>query len=275
MPAKVLVVEDNPTNLQLILYLLKAFGHTAIAVGDGISGLETIQGDEFDVILCDVLMPGIDGFEFARRYKQTNRKNNAPLIAVTALAMVGDRERLLKAGFDGYVSKPIDPEKFIGQIEAFLPQELRSTAAAQTERTPRQEDVGLAGGPVILIVDDIQVNRDLVRSTLQPFGYRIVEAHNVRDGLEKANTANPALILCDLHMAGGDGLELLAILKRTPELSDIPFFFLSSTSWKTSEQIRGMQLGANKFLLRPIEPEALRREVEAALAQEDVESSRR
>ena len=275
MPAKVLVVEDNPTNLQLILYLLKAFGHTAIAVGDGISGLETVQGDEFDVILCDVLMPGIDGFEFARRYKQRNTGKKAPLIAVTALAMVGDRERLLNAGFDGYVSKPIDPEKFIGQIEAFLPQELRSTAAAQAERTPGQEGVGLAGGPVILIVDDVQVNRDLVRSTLQPFGYRIVEAQNVRDGLEKANTASLALILCDLHMAGGDGFELLASLKRTPELSDVPFFFLSSTAWKTSEQIRGMQLGAKKFLLRPIEPETLRREVEAALAQEDVESSRR
>jgi two-component system cell cycle response regulator len=274
MPAKVLVIEDNPTNLQLMLYLLKAFGHTATAVGDGLSGLQAVQEDEFDIVLCDVLMPGIDGWEFARRYKGKKDTRKAPLIAVTALAMVGDRERLLNAGFDGYVSKPIDPEHFIGQIEVFLPDALRSSPAGKTEKAASPKASG-AEGLVILAVDDVQINIDLVRSTLQPFGYRIVEAHNVREGLEKAAAEKPAVILCDLHMAGGDGFELLAGVKRSSQLHDVPFFFLSSTAWRTSEQIRGMQLGARKFLLRPIDPETLRREVESAIAEGDVQSSRR
>jgi two-component system cell cycle response regulator len=274
MPAKILVIEDNPTNLQLMLYLLRAFGHTATAVGDGLSGLQAVQEDEFDIVLCDVLMPGIDGWEFARRYKAENGTHKAPLIAVTALAMVGDRERLLNAGFDGYVSKPIDPERFIGEIEIFLPEALRSSPADKTEKAASQKGSG-AEGPVVLVIDDIQVNRDLVRSTLQPLGYRVVEVDNAREGIQRAKNVNPAVILCDLHMPGGDGFELLADAKRSPELHDVPFFFLSSTASRTSEQIRGMQLGARKFLLRPIEPDVLCREIESAIAERDVESPRR
>lgn len=257
MPARVLVVEDNPTNLQLMLYLLNAFGHVAVPADDGPSGLRVAQQNGFDLILCDVLMPGIDGFEFARRFKSEATNDRPPLIAVTALAMVGDKEALLAAGFDGYVAKPIEPETFVSQIEAYLPTRLRSTPPR-----PAEPD-----GPAILMVDDVQTNIDLVRSSLQPFGYRIVEAHNVKEGIELAHRVRPALILCDLHMAGGDGFELLRDVKESPELHDIPFFFLSSTAWRTSEQVRGMQLGAKKFLLRPIDPKTLRDEVEAALAE--------
>ena len=121
MPARILVVEDNPANLQLILYLLKAFGHVATPAADGASGLRAAQQDAFDLILCDVLMPGLDGFEFARRYKAEGEGKKPPLVAVTALAMVGDKEALLAAGFDGYIPKPIDPEKFVAQIEEYLP----------------------------------------------------------------------------------------------------------------------------------------------------------
>ena len=125
MPARVLVVEDNPANLQLMLYLLKAFGHSVTPASDGPTGLRSAQGGDYDLILCDVLMPELDGFEFARRYKAARK--TAPLVAVTALAMVGDKEALLAAGFDGYIPKPIDPEKFVAQIDAFLPEQLRGT----------------------------------------------------------------------------------------------------------------------------------------------------
>jgi len=265
MAARILVVEDNPTNLQLMLYLLKAFGHRATAAADGLSGLQLARRQQFDIILCDVLMPGIDGFEFARRYKTETAATQAPLVAVTALAMVGDKEALLAAGFDGYIAKPIDPETFIGQIDSYLPAELRSTAGATT-RSGAEATGKDPSGPVILTVDDTQLNIDLVRSSLQPFGYRIVEAHNAQEGIERAHQAQPALILCDLHMAGGDGFELLREIKDSPDLHDVPFFFLSSTVWRTSEQIRGMQLGADKFLQRPIDPLALRDEIEVALA---------
>src|SRR5579864_3894994 len=110
MAARILVVEDNRANLDLMLYLLRAFGHDAQGVTDGSAGLEAAKAGEHDLVLADVLMPGLDGYELARRLKADPRLAQKPLVAVTALAMVGDRERVLASGFDGYVTKPIEPQ---------------------------------------------------------------------------------------------------------------------------------------------------------------------
>jgi two-component system cell cycle response regulator len=273
MTARVLVVEDNPANLQLMLYLLRAFGHEATAAQDGVSGLSCAQTTRFDLILCDVQMPGIDGYEFARRFK-AGPGLRPPLVAVTALAMVGDKEKLIAGGFDGYISKPITPETFVSEIECFLPAEFHSgktQAAPSTAEAPSNRKTG----PVILAVDDIQVNLDLIRSTLEPFGYEVLEAHNVVEGIDVAQITKPSLILCDLHMAGGDGFELLNNVKTSSELHDVPFFFLSSTAWRPTEQIRGMQLGATKFILRPIDPMTLRNEIARAISGEHGDDTRR
>jgi CheY-like chemotaxis protein len=124
--ALILVIEDNPQNLRLMIYLLESFGHTTVSALEGLSGLEAALRGTYDLVLSDIMMPGIDGYELARRFKADERLKAIPLIAVTALAMVGDRDRVLSAGFDGYISKPIDPQRFVSEVDAFLPQGLRS-----------------------------------------------------------------------------------------------------------------------------------------------------
>jgi CheY-like chemotaxis protein len=119
--AKILVIEDNPTNLELIVYLLHAFGHTSLQAVDGETGLELIQRESVDLVLCDIHLPGVDGFEVAGQLKRDPRFSALPLVAVTALAMVGDRDRIISAGFNGYITKPISPETFVSELEAFLP----------------------------------------------------------------------------------------------------------------------------------------------------------
>ena len=121
MAARILVIEDNPTNLELMTYLLKAFGHDVVAATEGERGLELAVTGRPDLILCDLALPGIDGFEVARRLKADESLSGVPLVAVTASAMVGDRDKVLAAGFDGYVSKPIAPETFVLEVEAYLP----------------------------------------------------------------------------------------------------------------------------------------------------------
>ena len=118
--ARILVVDDNATNLDLMLYLLRAFGHDAQGVSDGNAALEAASTGDFAIVLTDILMPGIDGYEFAQRMKADPRLAGIPLVAVTALAMSGDRERVATAGFDGYMAKPIEPQTFVAQIEAFF-----------------------------------------------------------------------------------------------------------------------------------------------------------
>jgi two-component system cell cycle response regulator len=118
--ARILVIEDNPANMELARYVLEAFGYTVRAAVDGESGLALARAEPPDLVICDLQLPGIDGIEVAKRLKAQPALARVPLIAVTAYAMVGDRERVLAAGFDGYISKPIDPQTFVPQIAAFL-----------------------------------------------------------------------------------------------------------------------------------------------------------
>lgn len=118
--SRILVIDDNAVNLDLMLYVLRAFGHDAEGYSDGLSGLQAALRGDFAIVLSDILMPGIDGYEFARRFKGESHLATVPLVAVTALAMSGDRERIAAAGFDGYIAKPIEPRTFATQVEAFL-----------------------------------------------------------------------------------------------------------------------------------------------------------
>jgi CheY-like chemotaxis protein len=119
MHLRILVIEDNPTNLELMLYLLKAFGHTASAARDGEEGVAVAIATQPDLILCDIALPKLDGFGVARRLKADERMRHIPLVAVTASAMVGDRDKVLATGFDGYIAKPIAPETFVQDVERF------------------------------------------------------------------------------------------------------------------------------------------------------------
>jgi CheY-like chemotaxis protein len=131
--ARILIIEDNAANMQLMAYLLNAFGHTVLEAMNGEIGLATTRQALPDLVLCDLQMPGMDGYEVARRFKLDLHLVTIPLIAVTAYAMVGDRDRVLSAGFDGYIPKPINPELFVSEVEEFLPYTQNSNDAQSTQ----------------------------------------------------------------------------------------------------------------------------------------------
>jgi CheY-like chemotaxis protein len=117
----------------------------------------------------------------------------------------------------------------------------------------------------ILVVDDSHVNRELLRSTLEPCGYRVTLAPSVEEGLALAQQSPPDLILSDLHMPGQDGFMFIAKVRSDARLSRVPFAFLSSSVWGEQDRLRGLGLGAVRFILRPIEPQDLLKEIEACL----------
>jgi CheY-like chemotaxis protein len=117
---RILVIEDNPANLELMTYLLNAFGHTTIVARDGDEGVRAALSGRPDLILCDIALPKLDGYGVVRRLRTEWPDRRAPLIAVTASAMVGDRDKVIATGFDGYISKPITPETFVTEVEGYL-----------------------------------------------------------------------------------------------------------------------------------------------------------
>jgi CheY-like chemotaxis protein len=118
MAPRVLVIEDNAYSLDLMVYVLQAFGYVPLSARDGGEGVARALADIPDLILCDIQLPILDGYEVAQRLKSDPATAAIPLVAVTAMAMVGDREKVMAAGFDAYITKPIQPETFIAQIEA-------------------------------------------------------------------------------------------------------------------------------------------------------------
>jgi CheY-like chemotaxis protein len=120
--ARILIIEDDPASLELARYLLASAGYVAIVASDGGAGVELALSARPDLVICDLQMPVLDGYEVVRRLRSDPGWHRVPLVAVSAFSMPGDRETALAAGFDAYYSKPIVPEAFVGDIERLLPE---------------------------------------------------------------------------------------------------------------------------------------------------------
>ncbi len=118
---RILIIEDDPLHLELYTTLLESIGHTVISAADGESGLAMAHSGHPDVIICDVLLPKVGGIEVVQKIKSDPFLREIPIIAVTCLDSAWDANRMHAAGFDGYISKPIEPRTFTQQIFRFLP----------------------------------------------------------------------------------------------------------------------------------------------------------
>lgn len=117
---KVLIAEDNPVNRELLRELLEARGYDVDEACDGEESLEMVKRTRPNILLLDLSMPNLDGFEVIRKIRENPQLADLPVMAVTAYAMRGDRERVLDAGFDGYLSKPINAVSLAEELERLL-----------------------------------------------------------------------------------------------------------------------------------------------------------
>jgi two-component system cell cycle response regulator len=265
MSTRLLIIEDNPANLELMAYLLTAFGYGVIESRDGLAGVDAAQQHVPDLILCDVQLPKLDGYSVVQRLKNDAQLARIPVVAVTAFAMVGDRDKVLAAGFDGYIAKPIAPETFVSQVEEFLlPPQRHGRPLPSAHTTPTaaaKPTAGASAQATILVVDDLVTNIELARSTFEPCGYRVEPAMSVREALATARRVRPDIIVSDVQMPEGTGYELLAAVKNDPALKSIPVVFLASTPQGPHRRAAALAAGAAKFILRPIAPQTLLAEI--------------
>ncbi|MBN1604180.1 MAG: response regulator [Chitinispirillaceae bacterium] len=120
MKQKILVIEDNEQNMYMISYLLKSNNFDVVQSFNGADGIAMAIEVNPDAILLDIQLPGMDGYSVVRELRKNNLLNNIPIIAVTSYAMSGDSEKAYEAGADGYIEKPIDPDKFISQLKIYM-----------------------------------------------------------------------------------------------------------------------------------------------------------
>jgi two-component system cell cycle response regulator DivK len=131
MKPMILVIEDNEQNLYLIRFILESNGFTVIAARDGREGIDKACGETPDLILLDIQLPLMDGYEVALRLRRIDAVKDIPIIAVTSYALVGDREKALEAGCSGYMEKPINPATFMDEIRKYLPAQSASKGGVE------------------------------------------------------------------------------------------------------------------------------------------------
>jgi two-component system, cell cycle response regulator DivK len=118
--AKVLIIEDNPANMTLATFLLQSAGHSVLAARDAETGLTLARAEQPDLVLMDIQLPGMDGLEATALLKGDEATREIPVVALTALAMKGDEERIRAAGCDGYIAKPLAYRDFLATISWHL-----------------------------------------------------------------------------------------------------------------------------------------------------------
>lgn len=118
--ARILVIEDNPTNMKLVVILLQRAGHEVLQATDAEKGVRIAREQLPQLILMDVQLPGMDGLEATRLLRSAAETRSLKIVALTALAMGGDRERIMAAGCDGYISKPIHYQEFIKTVSEMV-----------------------------------------------------------------------------------------------------------------------------------------------------------
>jgi two-component system cell cycle response regulator DivK len=117
---RILIVEDNETNRYLISFILKKNGYLVLEARTGEEGIALALKEKPDLLLMDIQLPDIDGLETTRRIRGSKADGEVPIVALTSYAMTGDRERALKAGCNGYMEKPINPDTFISELEKYF-----------------------------------------------------------------------------------------------------------------------------------------------------------
>lgn len=120
MAARILIVEDNAANLELARYLLAAAGYEVLQAAHGAQGLALARSQRPDLVISDLQMPVMDGYQLIAELRSDPACQRIPVLALTAFSMPGDEKRVMQAGFDGYLSKPMEPELFVSQIAMVL-----------------------------------------------------------------------------------------------------------------------------------------------------------
>ena len=234
---KVLVVEDNPISRKLTRVALEADGFAVTEAQDGQSAIACVEGDLPDLILQDILLPDIDGFDLVARLHRVPGAEKLPILALTGLITKGDEAKLPQANFADYLFKPVEPSFLISTVRAHL-------AASKTS-------ISMPGhGRVVLAVDDDAKQLKLLATYLANLGFGVTTAKDGAEALAKAETTFPDAVMSDVLMPRLDGFELCLAIRKHDRLGKIPVVLLTNNYSDDADKRLANDIGANALVIR-------------------------
>lgn len=236
-PTKILVVEDNPISRKLTRLVLETEGFSVIEAADGQSAIDCVTRDLPDLILQDLLLPDMDGFELVHRLHALTQVEKIPILALTGLISTGDEKKLPTAPFADYLFKPVEPSFLVSTVRGHL-------AASQTsESMPGQ-------GRVVLAVDDDPKQLKLLATYLANLGFGVTTAKDGAEALTKAQTTMPDAVISDVLMPQIDGFELCRAIRKHDRLGNIPVVLLTNNYDDAADKQLADDIGANALVNR-------------------------
>ncbi|HZO14037.1 MAG TPA: response regulator, partial [Polyangiaceae bacterium] len=233
----IMLVEDNPLTRKLVRTTLQREGCKLLEAPDAATALGLFDKKRPDLVLQDLVLPDLSGFELVQKLRAHPHGGSVPILAFTGLLSQSDEARVSAAGFDGVLTKPIEPSRLLQIVRGHLPQ-------LQLPAVP------FGGGKTLLVVDDDPLQLKLARFRLGRLGFEIRTAENGEEALEAARRDKPDAIVTDALMPKLDGFGLCLAMRDHPNLADVPIVLMTSSYVERGDRELARRAGANAFVLR-------------------------
>ncbi|MDD3030124.1 MAG: PleD family two-component system response regulator [Alphaproteobacteria bacterium] len=265
MSARVLIVDDTPVNIRLLEAKLARDYYVISTAENGVEALKKIDEEKPDIVLLDVMMPEMDGFETCRRIKANPETAHIPVIMITALSDVADRVRGLAAGADDFLGKPINDLALMARVRSLLRMKIlmdewraRESTALKLSPDSAEEisDPLNVRNCRILIIDDDKSDSVFIREALAPLSAHIEEIGSIAQAEALVSDGFFDLVFSKLDLAKEDGLTICPCLRSNPSTRHIPILLLANPD-DIERVAKGLDLGANDYLIRPLDTHEL------------------
>ncbi len=268
MPGRVLIVDDIPPNIKLLEAKLTSEYYDVITAENGNKAIDLARRESPDLILLDIMMPGLDGFKVCEILKSDAQTSHIPVIMVTALSDAADRVRGLEAGADDFLSKPVRDVPLFARVRSLIRLKLLMDVYLVREETSSrlgmlppqpllaQED---ATHGRVLVIDDSEIDVANLIRTLTPDSHQIERLGSLEHGLAAASREEFDLLIVALHIKGGDVLRFCSQIRShvADRVRSLPILMIADDDDDVGRVAKGLDLGINDYILKPIDPQEL------------------
>jgi two-component system cell cycle response regulator len=265
MTARILVVDDTPLNLKLLQAKLTHDYYVVITAENGEEALKKVETEKPDLILLDIMMPGMDGFEVCTKLKEDEATASIPVIMVTALSDVADRVHGLEVGADDFLTKPINDIALMARIRSLLRLKVIADEWQLREKTTLQFASGAKvetrildniNGSRVLLIEEDPIDEQFIRTTLVKLAASVDVSRSVEDGASMARTGYYDVVMASLNLKNEDSLQICTQLRTNAATRQLPILLLANEN-DINRVAKGLDIGANDYLMRPLDEHEL------------------
>ncbi len=271
MTARILVVDDIAANVRLLEARLRAEYFEVRTATNGRSALDIAENERVDLVLLDVMMPDLSGYEVCAKLKANPNTANIPVVMVTSLDQPEDRVRGLEAGADEFLTKPVSETSLLARVKSLV--RLKMVTDELELRAATMQSVGINPAEIltdpneiagkVLVVDDRENSTQRIRKALQnPLAVEVTA--DPADAVLMAERSDFDLFIISLSLKAGDGLRLCTQVKTIDRLRHTPVLLITDAD-ETSQVARALDLGVNDYVIRPVDENELRARVRTQL----------